>query len=105
MEKTMGASLRSFDYAAYMRSKNETIGELAYIKAVNEGKRGDSLKEFSQKYANEIDDNIEKIADEYGKYVTFQDDNILSRKRFWTWRYDIEISANASCYFNACIRI
>lgn len=76
MEKALGASLKAFDYAAYKRAVNETIGELATLRAINAGKPND--KALIQKYIREADENILRIADEYGKYVTFQDNNIIS---------------------------
>lgn len=76
MEKALGASLKSFDYAAYRRAVNETVGELATLRALNEGQGKN--KELIQKYIREADDNILNIADEYGRYITFQDNNIIS---------------------------
>lgn len=79
LEKTMGATLQGFDYAAYMRAKNETIGELAYLKALNKGLRGKEATNAAKEFAQNIDDNLLQIADNYGKYVTFQDDTLLSK--------------------------
>lgn len=76
MEKALGAALKSFDTAAYMRAYNNTLGELATLRAVNEGKGGD--KELIQQYIREADDNMMRIADEYGRYVTLQDSNMIS---------------------------
>lgn len=77
-EKVLGASLRGFDFAAYSRAKNETIGELSYLRAVNEGKSGAEAVTAARQYAKEADDNILQIADQYGRYITFQDDNLIS---------------------------
>jgi hypothetical protein len=77
LEKAMGASLRSFDNAAYMRAVNNSLGELATLRAINEGQRGN--KALIKKYIREADENMLKIADEYGKYVTLQDNNIISK--------------------------
>ena len=77
-EKLLGASLRGFDFAAYSRAKNQTIGELAYLRALNEGKRGKAAIEAAKGYAETADDNLLKIADDYGRYVTFQDKNFFS---------------------------
>lgn len=79
LEKTLGATIKSFDYAAYNRAKNQTIGELATLRAINEGIRGKARKQVIQRYIKEADTNILQIADDYGKYVTFQDDNALSK--------------------------
>lgn len=78
-EKALGATLKGFDNAAFMRAKNETLGEMAYLKAYNEGLRGGAVKEAAIKYAKQVDDNVIQIAENYGKYVTFQDENILSK--------------------------
>lgn len=76
LEKALGASLRSFDVAAYMRAYNNTLGELATLKAINEGKSGD--RDLIRSYIRNADENMKAIADEYGRYVTFQDNNALS---------------------------
>lgn len=76
MEKALGASLRSFDNAAYSRAYNNTLGEMATLRAINEGKG--ASKELIQKYIREADDNVMQIADQYGKYATFQDNNLIS---------------------------
>ena len=79
MEKALGATLRSFDEAAFARGANETIGELAYLKALNEGKKGAELTAAAKKYLPEMEDRLVEISKEYGKYVTFQDDNLISK--------------------------
>jgi hypothetical protein len=77
-ERTLGAALKSFDFAGYKRAVNNTIGELATIRAINEGLTGQARKEAIQRYIREVDENVLAIADQYGKYVTFQDNNIVS---------------------------
>lgn len=77
LEKALGASLKSFDTAAYMRAYNNTLGEQATLRAMNEGQKGN--KELIRKYIREADDNVMKIADEYGRYSTFQDNNAISK--------------------------
>lgn len=77
MEKALGAALKSFDTAAYMRAYNNTLGEQATLRLINEGQP--VTKAAVQKYIREVDDNIMKIADEYGRYVTFQDNNVISQ--------------------------
>lgn len=78
MERALGASLKSFDYAGYKRAVNNTIGELATLRATNEGLIGQAKKQAIEKYIREVDENVLQIADQYGKYLTFQDNNILS---------------------------
>ena len=79
LEKSLGASLKSFDFAAYKRAVNQTLGELGWLRAHNEGLRGSARSAAALKYAQEASDNMLKIADEYGKYITFQDDNVISK--------------------------
>jgi hypothetical protein len=78
LEKSLGATLRSFDHAGYMRAYNKTIGELATLRATNEGLNGPAKKEAIARYIREADENMIQIADQYGKYATFQDNTMLS---------------------------
>lgn len=78
LEKSLGASLRSFDFAAYKRAVNETLGELGWLRAKNEGLSGQALKDAAKKYATEASDDMLEVADKYGRYITFQDDNLIS---------------------------
>lgn len=75
-ERSLYATLKGFDYAAYNRGYNQTIGELATLRSIKE--TGKASKELVGKYFSEIDNNIGNIADQYGKYITFQDDNLIS---------------------------
>jgi hypothetical protein len=76
-ERSLGAALKGFDYAAFTRAKNQTIGEMAVLRSLNETGKVD--KALVQKYMQNADENILNIADHYGKYITFQDDNLISR--------------------------
>jgi hypothetical protein len=76
-EKALGASLRSFDNAAYSRAVNKSLGELGTLDAINKGVK--PTKEYIKNYIAQADENIIQIADHYGKYVTFQDNNIISK--------------------------
>jgi hypothetical protein len=78
MEKSLGAVLRSFDHAGYMRAYNKSIGELATLRAMNEGLKGQAKKEAIAKYIREADDNMKHISDAYAKYATFQDNTMLA---------------------------
>lgn len=80
LEKTLGAVMKGFDYAAFNRASNQRIREMAYLDAVNRGIKGkDAIRAHMEKYAANLDDNIAAIAKEYGRYVTLQDDTALSR--------------------------
>lgn len=76
LERVMGAALKGFDHAAYSRAKNQTLGELATLRALNTYGKADPavVRQFMQ----EANDNILNIADQYGRYVTFQDSNVIS---------------------------
>ena len=78
MEKLMGATLRGFDYAAYSRAAAQVKGETAVLAAFNTGKKPTQkwVEDFVQ---NKLDPKIHEMADEAGKYVTFQDENVVSR--------------------------
>lgn len=76
-EKALGASLRSFDNAAYSRAVNKSLGEMATLDAINSGVK--PTKEYVQNFIAKADENIMQIADNYGKYVTFQDNNLISQ--------------------------
>lgn len=78
-EKVLGVTLRSFDTAGYMRAYNQALREQATLRAMNEGLKGKALREAAEKYFREADENMIGIAEEYGKYATFQDNTPLSR--------------------------
>jgi hypothetical protein len=78
LEKALGASLRSFDYAGYKRAYNKQLGQMAKSRAYSEGYRGIELNTKAQEYMLQYDDNLASIADQYGKYATFQDNTALS---------------------------
>ncbi len=79
MEKALGATLKGFDYAAYNRAVNKTLGEMAELRVMNESLKGATKKEMITKYVDDSSKNLLDIADQYGKYVTFQDSNLLSK--------------------------
>ncbi len=80
-EKALKATLQGFDYAAYSRAANQTTSELAYLLELNRSKlaKGARNPEAIQKWITTVEDNVEQIASDYGKYVTYQDDNLLSK--------------------------
>jgi len=80
LEKTLGAVMKGFDYAAYSRAANQRLREMAHLDAINKGVKGsDNIQRHIDRYLTNTEDNIEAIAKEYGKYVTLQDDTLLSR--------------------------
>ena len=77
MEKAMGALLRGFDYAAYSRAKAQVLGEMAILTALNKGHQPTQV--YVDNFVQTADERALAISDEYGRYVTFQDENILSQ--------------------------
>ena len=78
LEKALGVTLRSFDYAAYKRAYGEAQSSWAKGIAQAEGLSGQAMKDRMQEIMKGADDEINAVFDEYGKYMTFQDDNLLS---------------------------
>ena len=82
LEGAMSGLLRGFDYASYKRAYEETIGEQAEMAWLNYGKEeagGKNKQAWMDAWALSANDNVQNIADQYGKYVTFQDDSLLAR--------------------------
>lgn len=77
LERSLGAVMKGFDHAAYNRAYNQTLGELATLKALNTTGKAD--KASVQRIMAEMDTNLMDIADQYGRYVTFQDENLISK--------------------------
>lgn len=89
MEKALGAALSGAgDYPFYMKAVMDSIGEQSVLKAMNQGLKGQALKDASKKYADEIinsaknisdfSSNVLKKANEAGEKATFRDSNIIS---------------------------
>ncbi|MDF2854234.1 MAG: hypothetical protein K0Q87_85 [Neobacillus sp.] len=78
-EKFLGVTMRSFDTAGYMRAYNQTLREQATLRAMNEGLKGKAMREAADQYFREADDNMIAIAEQYGKYATFQDNTALAK--------------------------
>lgn len=78
LEKMLGATLKGFDFAAYKRAVGNTLGEMAELSAINKGLKGPARKAHIDQYLKNVPKNVLDIADQYGKYVTFQDSNVLS---------------------------
>ena len=81
MEKALSASLRGFDYAAYNRAVYQTFGEMAELDIINNKRKfkNSKLKQaWINNYVSNVDEATQEIADQAGKYVTFQDENIIS---------------------------
>lgn len=80
MEKSLGAVLQGFDYAAYQRAVNQRLSEMSYLDALNKGIRGDeAIRQHMQMVMTNVDDTIHTIAKDYGKFVTLQNDSSLAK--------------------------
>lgn len=80
MEKTLGAVMQGFDYAAYTRAVNQRMSEMAYLNALNNGVKGDeAIRRHMNTFMTNIDDTVHNIAKDYGKYITLQNDSALAR--------------------------
>lgn len=80
MEKSLGAVLQGFDYAAYTRATNQKMSEMGYLDALNKGIQGDdAIRNHIKDFMTNIDDATHAIAKDYGKFATLQDDSGLAR--------------------------
>lgn len=80
LEKSLGAVLQGFDYAAYTRAANQTIGEMAYLDALNKGIKGnDAIRQYMQTFTTNVDEATLNMAKEYGKFATLQNDSGLAK--------------------------
>lgn len=85
LEKALGASIKSFDYANAMFAVNKAMGETATGAVLHEAKAagrklsGKELKEAVQDYVSEYHDNLMDMHKRQGELITFQDDNSFSR--------------------------
>lgn len=82
LEKALGATMRGFDYAAYARAKGNALGELAELAIINKKmkfKTPEEKRTFIDNFIGNLDDADKQVADKYGKYVTFQDENAISK--------------------------
>jgi len=96
LEKIMSVTLQGTDYAAYNRAKNQALGELGEVEAINLKLTGDEKKKFVQDFVKTANASAIETASKYGKYATFQDENIFSKtavglKRLMNARQDFGV--------------
>ena len=77
-ERSLGASLKSFDEAAFRRAYNTTLYEQATLLAHNNGLRGGARKEAAIKLMKKMDENAISIAEEAGSRAVFENENGIS---------------------------
>jgi hypothetical protein len=77
--KLTGAELQSFDHAAYMRAYGDVLATYAEQLGKSQGLSGKALKEAIPILIKQLDQSIYDIAEEAGRYATFQDDTWLSK--------------------------
>ena len=78
LEKALGVSLGATDRAVYETVKNQLVGEIAELAAINNKVPKADRKAYVQDFMKNAPDAAIELAHQYGKYVTFQDDNFLS---------------------------
>ena len=81
LEGVMSAQLKGFDFAAYMRAYNTVLHEQARLAIKNQNMNFDdnaSRDAWVSNWLSRADTNIVKMADDYARYVTFQDDTVLA---------------------------
>jgi GGDEF domain-containing protein len=78
-EKTLGAALTSFDFAAYTRGKNNALGEMAQLAAINRKIPRAQRSEFVKKFVENIDEASANIAMEQGLEYSLQKNTHLAR--------------------------
>lgn len=75
-ERTLRATLQGFDQAAYNRAYNQTLGEIACLACIN--KKLPLTQANIDKEMETLDLAAYQAARDYGKYLTFQDDNAIT---------------------------
>jgi len=79
LERLTGTALKAPDYAAYKRAYNNTIGEIATLRAMNQGIKGKgAIKNMALGIMKNADDIAHQTARKNGLYNTFQDENMAS---------------------------
>ena len=78
MERALGVVLGATDRAVVESAKNRTLGELAELAAINNRIPKAERTEYVQNWIKNASDEAIDLSHEYGKYVTFQDDNFLA---------------------------
>ena len=81
LEGVMSAQLKGFDFAAYMRAYNTVLQEQAVVALRKEGVKFDDdagRDAWISNWLSKTDPKIQKLADDYARYVTFQDDTVLA---------------------------
>lgn len=79
LEKALGVTLRSFDYASYRRAYGEAHASWAQGLASQEGLTGEAMKQRMKEIMATADNEVQAIFDQYGKYMTFQDETLLAQ--------------------------
>ncbi|KKM21843.1 hypothetical protein LCGC14_1631340, partial [marine sediment metagenome] len=80
LEKTLGATLRGGDRAAYKRAVKYRLGEMAILQAMNNKIPKKDWPEYVEKFLNNVDDAQQADAHAEGEYATFQNKNLLTEK-------------------------
>ncbi|MDD5239981.1 MAG: hypothetical protein PHH61_06000 [Candidatus Nanoarchaeia archaeon] len=89
VQKLLGATLTGLeDFPFYMKAFRDSVGEEAYLRAINEGLKGDALKKQAAKYIDSVLSDVNKYQDftkqvldtaqKAGNKATFRDANIVN---------------------------
>jgi hypothetical protein len=84
LEKSLSAALYSFDFAAYKRATGNVVSEMATLNAINNNidlskMSTPELQNYYENFARNANEAVTSISEQYGKYITFQDENVISR--------------------------
>ena len=72
-EGALGAVMKGADNAAYNAAVGTKLRQMAYLDALNKGIEGDdAIRNYMDRYLNNLDENIIDVADRFGKEMTFQ---------------------------------
>jgi len=72
-EGGLGAVMKGADYGSYNSAVQMKLRQMAYLDALNTGlKDTQEIKNYMDRYLNNLDSNIVDVADRFGKEMTFQ---------------------------------
>ena len=81
LERTLGVLLKGFDFAAFDRARTRYYAEHAYLDAINQGIPSNERADYVARYianADRLEADVQEEAEQFGLFMTFQDDTPLS---------------------------
>jgi hypothetical protein len=79
ISKSLGASMQGFDFAAYRVAYGDVLATYGEQLGKAQGLSKEQIKQHMPKLIEQLDNRIHDLADEAGRYATFQDDTLLSQ--------------------------